>query len=204
MNKIINYILNKIWGASNRYKSLLETGDSRFFPNFSISTNKSSGKQLHKITVGSQCLIGLAVYLESEEARVAIGDRVYIGNSSIMVKTSVTFGNDILVAGGVIFFDHDSHSLDIKSRDEDIKQAFTDYLHEKGNYLKNKNWEVVNSKPIVINNHVWIGAEALILKGVTIGEGSIVGARSVVTKDVPPHTIVAGNPAKVVRHLKDL
>jgi len=48
---------------------------------------------------------------------------------------------------------------------------------------------------------VWIGMEALILKGVTIGTGAIVGARSVVTKNVPPFTVVAGNPARVVKKL---
>ena len=55
------------------------------------------------------------------------------------------------------------------------------------------------TKPITIENHVWIGAGATILKGVTLGEGCVVGAGSVVTKDVAPHTIVAGNPAKVIK-----
>ena len=57
------------------------------------------------------------------------------------------------------------------------------------------------AKPIVIGNDVWIGGHSCILPGVTIGDGVIVGAGSVVTKDVPPFTIVAGNPAKVVRDI---
>ncbi|MEH2171306.1 DapH/DapD/GlmU-related protein [Nostoc sp.] len=57
------------------------------------------------------------------------------------------------------------------------------------------------AQPILIGSNVWIGFDACILPGVTIGEGAIVGARSVVTQDVPPYTIVAGNPARVVRHL---
>ncbi|MDH4236354.1 MAG: hypothetical protein OEV17_03815 [Nitrospira sp.] len=52
-----------------------------------------------------------------------------------------------------------------------------------------------------IHDKAWIGLDAIILKGVTIGEGAIVGAGSVVSKDVPPFTIVAGNPARVVREL---
>lgn len=54
-------------------------------------------------------------------------------------------------------------------------------------------------KPVVIEDHVWIGTKSIILKGVTIGEGSIVAAGSVVTKDVPAYTLVAGNPAKVIK-----
>jgi chloramphenicol O-acetyltransferase type B len=54
----------------------------------------------------------------------------------------------------------------------------------------------------MIKKDSWIGMEAMILKGVTVGEGAIVAARSVVSKDVPPFTVVAGNPAKVVKYLK--
>ena len=76
-------------------------------------------------------------------------------------------------------------------------------------YLSDADWHDLqhrifapgNHQPIVIHNNVWIGDSALICKGVTIGENSIVGAWSVVTKDVPPNVVVAGNPAKVVREL---
>jgi galactoside O-acetyltransferase len=56
-------------------------------------------------------------------------------------------------------------------------------------------------KPVKIEDKVWIGFNSIILKGVTVGEGAIVGAGSVVTKDVPPYTIVAGNPARIIREL---
>lgn len=201
MNKIINYFLNKALGVTKRYKAVLQTGESKFLPNFSINYNRSTGIQNHKVIIGNQCLLGASIYLETPDAKVEIGDRVYMGNSSIIAKTSITLGNDIMVAWGVTFYDHDSHSLNYRNRDNDIKQTYVDYISEKGNYLKNKNWDVVNSGPIKIEDHAWIGAEAMILKGVTIGEGAIVGARSVVTKDVPPYCVVAGNPAKVVKQL---
>lgn len=63
--------------------------------------------------------------------------------------------------------------------------------------ILSENYE--NSKPIVINNHVWIGENSVILKGVTIGEGAVIAASSVVTKDIPPHCIAAGSPAKVIK-----
>ena len=55
------------------------------------------------------------------------------------------------------------------------------------------------TKPIIIGDHVWVGKNAIILKGVTIGEGAVVAAGSVVVKDVPSKTLVAGNPAKVIK-----
>lgn len=57
----------------------------------------------------------------------------------------------------------------------------------------------VNAKPVSIGNHVWIGENSMVLKGVTIGDGAVVAAASVVTKDVPPHCLVAGTPARVIR-----
>jgi len=101
----------------------------------------------------------------------------------------------------VTFYDHDSHSLDYTLRQDDIKQQVYDFRNHKGNFIKNKNWSAVSTKPIKICKNVWIGMNAVILKGVTIGEGAIVGACSVVTKDVPPFTIVAGNPAREIKQL---
>ena len=65
--------------------------------------------------------------------------------------------------------------------------------------FKNDGGRINQSADVRIGNHVWIGADAMICKGVTIGEGAIIGTRSVVTKDIPPYTIAAGIPAKVVK-----
>ena len=75
-------------------------------------------------------------------------------------------------------------------------------LRSGKSFIENKNWSVVSSAPILIKNNVWIGMNVIILKGVTIGEGAIVAAGSVVTKDVPDWTLVGGNPAKIIKNLK--
>lgn len=75
-----------------------------------------------------------------------------------------------------------------------------DYL-AKRNFIYSKDWSTVKTKPIIIKDKVWIGFNVIILKGVTVGEGAIIGA--VVTKDVPAYTVVVGNLAKVIKFLKD-
>ena len=66
----------------------------------------------------------------------------------------------------------------------------------------NKDWSNVKSKPIKICDKVWIGFNAIVLKGVTIGNGAIIGAGAVVTKNVEPNCIIAGNPAVVIKKIK--
>ena len=200
LEKIKNVLLNKILGVRKRYsKYLIAAESSAFLPNFAI--NGEPNPQETRVTVGDKCLIGAKIIFEEKQGSVKIGDRVYIGNSTIICRSKITFGNDILVAWGVTFYDHNSHSIDYRKRRKDIEQVLIDFKSKTGNFLKNKDWEGVDSKPITICNDAWIGAESFILKGVTIGEGAVVAARSVVTKDVPPFTVVAGNPAKEVKQL---
>lgn len=96
-------------------------------------------------------------------------------NSDVKIRcfNSITIGKGAKISHNVTIMDGDGHIV------------------EYAGYIP--------IKPIVIENHVWIGTKATILKGVRIGEGAIVAAGSVVTKDVPPHTLVAGNPAKVIK-----
>ena len=86
-------------------------------------------------------------------------------------------------------------------RRKDIDDELADLRHGRS-LSASKDWGFVNTKPIKVCNDAWIGMNVIILKGVTIGEGAIVGAGSVVTKDVPAWTVVAGNPARVVKSLR--
>lgn len=97
-----------------------------------------------------------------------------------------------MIAWGCTVVDHNSHSLRWSERKDDV----VNWLEGK------KDWTHVKCASVTIGNKAWIGFNSTILKGVTVGEGAIVAASSVVTRDVPPFTIVAGNPAKVVRELR--
>lgn len=199
MRDIVNYLLNKLVGVNRRFANKIIYGaGTNFLPQFSVLTQSIS----NQVIIGKNCMLGVRIIAEGPDAYFKFGDRVYIGKSNIICRTGIEFESDILVAWGVTFYDHDSHSLDYKIRRDDLIQQLDDYKKHKGNYIKNKNWEVVNSKPIKVCKDSWIGMNAIILKGVTIGEGAIVAACAVVTKDVPPFTVVAGNPAVVVKQLK--
>lgn len=114
-----------------------------------------------------------------------VGDDTFIGHGcGLHVGRSVRIGRHCLIAGGVQIFDMDGHPLDAAERRAGSPTPSESIL------------------PVVISDDVWIGNGALILKGVTIGERAIVAARAVVTRDVPPDTIVAGNPAKIIKYLK--
>jgi acetyltransferase-like isoleucine patch superfamily enzyme len=146
------------------------------------------------VTVGEQCVLDAAIVFEAASGRVELGDRVYIGNGTRLIsRNRITIGNDVTMAWGITIYDHNSHSLDWRRRRAVVAHFHRTY-GQPGCY-EGIDWTDVKSAPIVICDKVWIGFDVVVLKGVTVGEGAIVAARSVVTRDVPPFTIVAGNPA---------
>ena len=115
-----------------------------------------------------------------------IGDDTYIGYQvRILVADEVSIGRHVLIANRVFFAGHDSHPLD------PIRRANNEPPNENG------------GGAIRVEDYVWIGNSCTILKNVTIGKAAIVAIGSVVTKDVEPFTIVAGNPARVVKRLDE-
>jgi acetyltransferase-like isoleucine patch superfamily enzyme len=110
-------------------------------------------------------------------AEVVIGDDVGMSGCSITAENRITIGNRVLVGAGGLIIDTDAHPLTPEGRNAK---------------------ESARSSPIEIGDDVFIGARAIILKGVKIGSGAVIGAGAVVTRDVPSRSIVAGNPARVV------
>jgi acetyltransferase-like isoleucine patch superfamily enzyme len=118
-----------------------------------------------------------------KDAVLIIGNNVHLnGGCSIMASLRVEIGDNVLLAGGCYIADDDGHPFDPimrRSMPSTIDQI----------------------KPIFIEDDVWIGMNAIVTKGVRIGRGAIIGAASVVTKDVPPFTVVGGNPARILKTL---
>lgn len=137
---------------------------------------------------------------ESNSGFINIGAHTYIGGGTFISRSSIVIGNNVTIAWGCTFYDHDSHSKNYMKRRKDIDDELND-IRSRHNFITNKDWSDVDTKPIKICNDAWIGMNVIILKGVTIGEGAIIGAGSVVTHNVPAWTVVAGNPAKIIKSL---
>ena len=156
----------------------------------------------NKITIGQNSMVNCNFIFESNQGEIEIGDRTFINaGTNLISRNKIKIGNDVTIAWNCTLYDHNSHSIDWKERRKDLEQQIADY--EKGiNFIFNKDWSSVKSRPITIEDKVWIGFGCTILNGVTIGEGAIVGANSVVRENVEPWTIVAGNPAQFVKRIQ--
>jgi acetyltransferase-like isoleucine patch superfamily enzyme len=116
-----------------------------------------------------------------DEPRLVLGDRVDIGHMVVfIVNKEIVIENDVNVATGVRFMDSDGHPRDTVARVADLPAPPEEI------------------KPVHIKRYAWIGQNAFIMKGVTIGEGAIIGVNSVVVNDVPDYCVAMGNPARVV------
>jgi len=138
-----------------------------------------------KIVVGGKLTIGERVRLDSTVAKLEIvslpGGHIQIGNnvfinhgSSLASSAHVKIGNDCLIGAHVMILDCDFHRVEDKA------------------------WDTTGV-PIIIEDRVWLGNRSMVLKGVTIGHDAVVAAGAVVTRNVPPRTVAAGVPARVVR-----
>lgn len=153
------------------------------------------------IEIGANSQIFGTLVVQRPSAHIRIGERTQIGVSNLIAACEINIGDDVLMAWGVTVMDNDSHSLSWIERKNDVMQCGEDYRKTPEDFARNKNWSVVKMAPIHIHNKAWIGFRVLILKGVTVGEGSVIGAGSVVTRDIPPYCMVAGNPARIIRQL---
>lgn len=161
-----------------------------------------SGKNnQNNVRIGDNTMVGCNFVFESDEGKITVGNNSYIGGGTTLISRShISIGNNVTISWGCTIYDHNSHSLDYKERQKDIQRQNDDYRNGR-NFIYSKNWDVVKTKQIIIEDNVWIGFDCTILSGVTIGEGAVIGAHTVVRKDVEPWTVVVGNPAQVVKKL---
>lgn len=132
-----------------------------------------------RMTIGSRVRLDSTVAMlelvSLPGGHLEIGDNVFINHgTSIVSSAHVRIGRDSLIGTHVMVMDCDFHNVETKE------------------------WDTTG-RPVLIGERVWLANRAIVLKGITIGDDAVVGAGSVVTRDVPPRTVVAGNPARVIR-----
>jgi acetyltransferase-like isoleucine patch superfamily enzyme len=148
-----------------------------------IGNNFSANSGRNHNPIGGDNVLRLIVY--KPEAVLKIGENVGASNCTIICWNKIIIGNNVIIGGGVKIWDTNFHSLQARIRtsgnDTDIKTA-----------------------PIYIGDHVFIGGSSIILKGVTIGENSVIAAGSVVTKSIPANVIAGGNPCRVIKNISEM
>lgn len=155
--------------------------------------NMQGNHKLISIGKSSHVLGELQVFAHG--GKIRIGSECYIGDHTRIWSTaSITIGDRVLISHNVNIFDNQTHSLSAHKRNEHFKAIFSTG-HPKSIDL--------GESPVVIGDDVWIACSSIILRGVRLGRGAVVGAGSVVTKDVPAWTVVGGNPAKVIREIPE-
>jgi len=144
------------------------------------------------VSIGEKSRIDGYVVTEIASSRVTIGKNSLLGPRSVIdCVEAVTIGDYVMISYDCIIGDADNHSLSYSKRKDDLER-WRNGTHD---------WSDVQKAPIVICDGACIGARAMILRGVTVGEGAVVGMGSVVSRDVAPYTIVLGNPARSVKEI---
>jgi acetyltransferase-like isoleucine patch superfamily enzyme len=207
---MVKKIIKKLFFKSNFissfevYKNYLQQAKSTFLNNSTIRFDAKNDLENRKyLTIGEKGIIKANFVFETPKGEVIIGNNVHLGGVTFICRNKITIQDDVTMAWGITIYDHNSHSVFWEERKNDNHQCYEDYKNHNGNNVANKDWSNVIDRPIVVESKVWIGFDVTILKGVTIGEGAVVGAKSVVTKCVEPWTVVAGNPAVVVKYLPE-
>lgn len=150
------------------------------------------------VEIGEDSHIFSSLNLLRPEAKISIGKRCQLGNVLFACAEEIEVGDDVIMAWGINILDSNHHSLDWNERQYDVMLGRQDYL--AGRPLgSSQNWDSIDRKKICIGDKCWIGCNVTILKGVTLHEGAVVGAGSVVTDDVAAWDVVAGNPAKSIK-----
>lgn len=148
----------------------------------------SSSNQINRIyipessaclTIGTHCFFSAASFLIEGDGKVEVDNHCYFNGTLIKSVNFIKFKKQCLVSDATLV-DTDFHSIQINRRDPNVQ---------------------AKTKPICIDENAWIGSQSMILKGVTIGKNSVVGARAVVRQSVPDNLVVIGNPQQIVKEL---
>jgi galactoside O-acetyltransferase len=176
----------------NKY---IKKGNRSIIKNMQLNLRATEDKIY--LTIGEDSVISGIINLQ--RGSMEIGDRVLINEgTTFYCVENIKIGNDVMFSWGCTVVDSNFHSTNSSERIKDTQNGRKEI--EEHTMGQNTDWATIHNAPIVIKNKAWIGFNSIIMKGVTIGEGAVVAAGSVVVKDVPDYAVVGGNPAKVIKY----
>lgn len=177
-----------IWGSSFCKSKFYKFGD------FQLLNIRIDNQTNHKdnIKFGDYCNISCQITL-NKDGKIEVGDYVFINYAKMRIDYHLKIGSNCMLGPNVILWDTNNHPLSASKR----HQQTIDFADDFPLYRSYES----DGGDIEIEDDVWIGMDALILGGVKIGKGAVVAARSVVTTDVEPYTLVAGIPAKKISNV---
>ena len=158
------------------------TGDHAF--------KRFRGKALDALVIGANCTMDGVHFAVEAEGRISIGDYCYFTNAVLLCELELRIGNYVVIGWNASIADSDFHPIAPAER---IADAIA--CSPLGN---GRTRPTVARRPVIIEDNVWIGPNATILKGVRIGAGAFIEAGALVTRDVPPRARMLGNPAQVI------
>ena len=192
--------------------------NSNWFKAVMIMTNVQYGKNLllkgvpliynskgAELTIGDNCtikssflsnLVGLysrtIIVTRSPEAYIHIGNHVGISGATVYARAGISIGDNTAIGGNVKILDNDFHPIEFEERNKLLEDP------------QGGNSDLIPAKPIMIGKNCFIGCNAIILKGTVLGDGCVVGAGAVVAGTFEPNSVIAGNPAGVIRKLGEI
>lgn len=205
MKEKIKAIIKKIFfkpppTSIEKYKNNIIIGQNTRTEGLNIQLRNPQENKKY-LSIGENSSIQGDFIFEIATGFIKIGNNTFIGGSTFICVDGIEIGDDVLFSWGCTVADNNSHSTRWSERKDDVKYWKKGLDENKIGFYKD--WQNVKTAKIIIKNKAWIGFNSIILKGVTIGEGAIIAAGSVVTKDVPDWTIAAGNPAKVIKNIPE-
>lgn len=154
------------------------------------------------LEIGEGSFIEGNLALVRPNARITIGKRCMIGKATVISADNVEIRDDSIVSQGAIIMDSDNHAVDWRDRQFDVERFRRGYIETGGkDPARYHDWTPVATTKVTIGPKAWIALNAIILRGVSVGEGSVVGAGSVVTKNVSDWHLAAGSPAREIRRV---
>ncbi len=179
-----------------KYSSHIRLGKGTRLDNFQLEIRNPVSDRIYFET-GEDCVISGKFVFESADCKISIGNNTFIGGGLFISAENIRIGNNVMVSWNCTITDNDAHSVNPEERREDVRNWKRGI--DEGVPWKYKDWNKVKKSPVQIDDNAWIGFNSIILKGVRIGNSAIIGAGSVVTKDVTDFMLAAGNPAKQIK-----